>query len=57
MVMGRSGGSKAWVTLGMGLSLLRLLRRVTTRQEKVVFSKRLKAGERLVITNTAPPRR
>lgn len=48
------GGSRLWVSLGILTGALRLLRRVASTEEKIVFCERLAAGERLVITSVAP---
>ena len=45
------GGSRAWVTLSLVLSGVRLLRRMATRAPKVVYREELHPGEQLVVTH------
>lgn len=58
LIVGRSSrhGSRAWVTLAALTWAGRQARRMMANEEKVVFSERMKPGERLVITNINQPK-
>jgi hypothetical protein len=48
------GGSRGWTILWAVLVGGRLLRRLTRDQEKVVFTRKLRPGEALVIRSEGP---
>jgi hypothetical protein len=49
------GTSKAWTGVWVLLVAVRVVRRLTRNQEKVVLRERLEPGETLVIRAVAPP--
>jgi len=51
---GLLGGSRAWTVLGGAAVALRLWRRLTARDEKVVFRQELAPGESLLVSSQPP---
>ena len=49
------GKSNAWLAIGVTAWALQTLKRLATREPKVVFKETLKPGERLVISHLPPP--
>jgi hypothetical protein len=47
-------GEKAWLYVGAGALLLRLLVRALGKEEKVVFREVLQPGERFLVTHEPP---
>ncbi len=50
------GKSNAWLAVGVTAWALQTLKRFATKEPKVVFSEKLKPGERLVISHLPPDR-
>ncbi|MEA2717269.1 MAG: hypothetical protein QOI99_1586 [Actinomycetota bacterium] len=48
------GKSRAWLTIGVAAWGLQHLKRLATKEPKVVFHEQLKPGERLVISHLPP---
>lgn len=48
------GRSNAWLAVGVSAWALQYLKRLATKEPKVVFSQKLKPGERLVISHLPP---
>lgn len=51
MARGFMGGSRVWTVVGSAAFALRLLKRLTGGQPKVVFSRELRDGESLLISH------
>jgi hypothetical protein len=49
------GKSNAWLAVGITAWGLQTLKRLATKEPKVVFSETLRPGERLVISHLPPP--
>jgi hypothetical protein len=49
------GGSRVWLTLGVVAGGLRLLRRMATREEDVVYLEKLLPGQSVVIQHIPRP--
>ncbi len=55
---GLFGGSRAWTVVGGTALALRALRRLSGREERVVYREELAAGQSLVLTHQPrPPRK
>ena len=48
------GKSRAWLTVGVAAWGLQYLKRLATKEPKVVFREQLRPGERLVISHLPP---
>jgi len=48
------GKSNAWLAVGATAWALQTLKRLATKEPKVVFSEKLKPGERLIISHLPP---
>ena len=48
------GRSNAWLAVGLTAWGLQLLKRLATKEPKVVFSEKLSPGDRLVISHLPP---
>jgi len=48
------GRSNAWLAVGVTAWALQFLKRLATKEPKVVFHEQLKPGERLVISHLPP---
>jgi len=48
------GKSNAWLAIGVTAWVLQTLKRLATREPKIVFKETLKPGERLVISHLPP---
>ncbi|MEA2902101.1 MAG: hypothetical protein QOH36_1988 [Actinomycetota bacterium] len=48
------GKSNAWLAVGAAAWALQTLKKFATKEPKVVFSEKLKPGERLIISHLPP---
>lgn len=54
---GVTGGSRAWLTIGLAASVIRALNNMRKPQPETLFSGELKPGETLIIKGTRPDKK